>query len=86
LLVVADRADPKTLRALAHPLRWRLIDLIDSEATATATRCAEILGESVASCSCCRLRLGDTEGAVSALSRALHLGFRDLDRARADPL
>jgi hypothetical protein len=43
--------DPKKLRALAHPLRWKLIDLLDSEGTATATRCAEVLGESVASCS-----------------------------------
>ena len=43
--------DPKALRALAHPLRWQLIDLIGSETTATATRCAEVLGESVASCS-----------------------------------
>jgi predicted ArsR family transcriptional regulator len=43
--------DPKRLRALAHPLRWKLINLIDEEDTATATRCAEVLGESVASCS-----------------------------------
>src|ERR1700689_171342 len=43
--------DPKALRALAHPLRWKLIDLLGSEGTATATRCAEVLGESVASCS-----------------------------------
>ncbi len=46
-----EDADPKALRALAHPLRWKLIDLIGSETTATATRCAEVLGESVASCS-----------------------------------
>jgi hypothetical protein len=39
------------LRALAHPLRWHLIDLLGSEDTATATRCAQVLGESVASCS-----------------------------------
>ncbi len=39
------------LRALAHPLRWQLIDLIGTEVTATATRCAEVLGQSVASCS-----------------------------------
>ncbi|HUY10205.1 MAG TPA: winged helix-turn-helix domain-containing protein [Candidatus Dormibacteraeota bacterium] len=39
------------LRALAHPLRWKLIDLLGSERTATATRCAEATGESVASCS-----------------------------------
>jgi Helix-turn-helix domain len=50
-LIVSDRTDPKALRALAHPLRWKLIDLIGSETTATATRCAEVLGESVASCS-----------------------------------
>jgi hypothetical protein len=39
------------LRALAHPLRWKLMDLLGSELSATATRCAEVLGESVASCS-----------------------------------
>jgi hypothetical protein len=43
--------DPQKLRALAHPLRWKLIDLLGSELAATATRCAEVLGESVASCS-----------------------------------
>jgi len=43
--------DPKALRALAHPLRWQLLDLLGSEGTATATRCTEVLGESVASCS-----------------------------------
>lgn len=41
----------KALRALAHPLRWKLIDLVGREETATATRCADELGESVASCS-----------------------------------
>jgi hypothetical protein len=43
--------DPKRLRALAHPLRWQLLKLVGSEETATATRCAELTGESVASCS-----------------------------------
>lgn len=43
--------DPKALRALAHPLRWRLIDVVWRERSATATRCAELLGESAASCS-----------------------------------
>lgn len=42
--------DPRKLRALAHPLRWDLIDLLSSELSATATRCAEVLGQSVASC------------------------------------
>ena len=44
------KADPVALRALAHPLRWKLIDLLGGEGSATATRCAEVLGESVASC------------------------------------
>jgi hypothetical protein len=39
------------LRALAHPLRWKLLDAVFLEGTATATRCAELTGESVASCS-----------------------------------
>lgn len=43
--------DPQRLKALAHPMRWKLIRLIGSEETATATRCSEVLGESVASCS-----------------------------------
>jgi predicted transcriptional regulator len=47
----APITDAKRLKALAHPLRWKLIKLIGSEETATATRCSEILGESVASCS-----------------------------------
>jgi hypothetical protein len=43
--------DPKALRALAHPLRWKLLDVIRREGSATATRCAEEVGESVANCS-----------------------------------
>lgn len=43
--------DPRALRALAHPTRWKLIELLELESTATATRCAEYTGESVASCS-----------------------------------
>lgn len=47
----SPRTDPKALRALAHPLRWKLIDIIGAEQSATATRCAELTGESVANCS-----------------------------------
>lgn len=43
--------DPKTLRALAHPLRWKLMDVLATYGASTATKCAELLGESVASCS-----------------------------------
>jgi hypothetical protein len=42
--------DPQALRALAHPLRWKLIDVLERDGTATATRCSELTGESVASC------------------------------------
>jgi predicted ArsR family transcriptional regulator len=43
--------DPKALRAMAHPLRWRLLELINRMGTATATQCAHEVGESVANCS-----------------------------------
>ncbi len=45
-----SRASALALRALAHPLRWKLIDVLGHEGSATATRCAEVLTESVASC------------------------------------
>ncbi|MDA8296884.1 MAG: helix-turn-helix domain-containing protein [Actinomycetota bacterium] len=44
-------SEARRLRALAHPLRWRIIGLLEAEGSVTATRCAEALGESVASCS-----------------------------------
>jgi hypothetical protein len=44
------QASPQALRALAHPLRWRLLDVLETEVSATATRCAQLTGESVASC------------------------------------
>jgi hypothetical protein len=43
--------DPLALRALAHPIRWKLIDVLTSEGTVTATRCSELTGESTATCS-----------------------------------
>jgi hypothetical protein len=46
-----DITDPKALRALAHPLRWKLIEFIGREGSATATQCAQETGESVANCS-----------------------------------
>jgi hypothetical protein len=44
-------SDPKRLKALSHPLRWKLIDVLTINGSATATQCAEAVGESVASCS-----------------------------------
>ena len=43
--------DPRTLRALAHPLRVALLDLVDREGELTATRAAELTGENSANCS-----------------------------------
>lgn len=43
--------DPSRIRALAHPVRVALFDILTERTEATATECAEILGESAASCS-----------------------------------
>src|SRR5580700_3772892 len=48
---MSETNEAMRLRALAHPIRWKLIDVLGSELSATATRCAEVTGESVASCS-----------------------------------
>jgi DNA-binding transcriptional ArsR family regulator len=44
-------SDPQALRALAHPLRLELIELLGTLGTATAAECARRLGTSQASCS-----------------------------------
>jgi DNA-binding transcriptional ArsR family regulator len=43
--------DPQAIRALSHPLRLRLIEVLGTREQATATECARVTGESVASCS-----------------------------------
>jgi DNA-binding transcriptional ArsR family regulator len=43
--------DPRALRAVAHPTRLALVGLLRREGPLTATRAAELLGESPASCS-----------------------------------
>jgi DNA-binding transcriptional ArsR family regulator len=43
--------DPRALRALAHPTRLSLVGLLRREGALTATRAAELLGQSSASCS-----------------------------------
>lgn len=43
--------DPRALRAYAHPTRMTLVGLLRTEGPFTATRAAELTGESVASCS-----------------------------------
>ena len=39
------------MRALAHPLKWELMEVLLVEGAATSTRCAELVGESQANCS-----------------------------------
>jgi DNA-binding transcriptional ArsR family regulator len=43
-------SDPVTIRALTHPVRLELLDVL-RDGPATATECADATGESVASCS-----------------------------------
>lgn len=47
----ASITSPERIRALAHPLRLALLDHLGNVEDATATQCAEAVGESVASCS-----------------------------------
>jgi predicted transcriptional regulator len=42
--------DPKAIRALAHPLRWTLLEAVHDAGTLTATQASEMLGESPANC------------------------------------
>jgi DNA-binding transcriptional ArsR family regulator len=44
-------SDPKAIRALAHPVRLDLLELLVAISPATAARCGRVLGVSQASCS-----------------------------------
>jgi predicted ArsR family transcriptional regulator len=48
---VARLTDPRALRAYAHPVRLKLVALLRTEGPLTATRAAELLGESSGTCS-----------------------------------
>lgn len=43
--------DPRTMRALAHPLRLKLFELVGREVTLTSAQASELTGESTGSCS-----------------------------------
>jgi predicted ArsR family transcriptional regulator len=43
--------DASAMRALAHPLKWALMEVLLVDGPATSTRCAELVGESQANCS-----------------------------------
>ena len=48
---VTRLADPRALRAYAHPVRMALVGLLRTEGPLTATRAGELLGESSGTCS-----------------------------------
>jgi hypothetical protein len=48
---VTKLTDPRALRAYAHPIRMKLVGLLRTEGPLTATRAAELLGESSGTCS-----------------------------------
>ena len=48
---VTRLTDPRALRAYAHPVRMALVGLLRTEGPLTATRAAELLGESSGTCS-----------------------------------
>lgn len=48
---IARLTDPRALRAYTHPIRLALIGLLRAEGPLTATRAAELLGESSGTCS-----------------------------------
>lgn len=45
------RSGPERIRALAHPVRLQILDLLDRGGEATATECARAIGQTVANCS-----------------------------------
>lgn len=60
--------DPERIRALAHPVRLELLDLLRDVDEATATECAARVGESVASCSF-HLRILEKYGFIERAGR-----------------
>jgi DNA-binding transcriptional ArsR family regulator len=46
-----ELTDPKVMRALAHPARTAILNFLHEEGSATATECAEVVGESPSACS-----------------------------------
>lgn len=61
-------SDPERIRALAHPVRLELLDLLRDVEEATATECAARVGESVASCSF-HLRILEKYGYIERAER-----------------
>ena len=62
-LPVRDVKDPRVLRAMAHPLRLRILEAVAFSGPATATEVAELVGESP---SAYRARSHDEGAAIPA--------------------
>ena len=60
--------DPERIRALAHPIRLRLLDVLTDRTEATASECAALIGESPASCSF-HLRMLEKYGFIERAER-----------------
>jgi DNA-binding transcriptional ArsR family regulator len=48
---VLELTDPRAMRALAHPVRLGILELLHAEETATASECSRAVGESPQACS-----------------------------------
>ena len=75
-------SDPQSVRALAHPLRLQLMDILGMEPDLTATQCAERTGESVASCSFHLRMLAKYGYVVPAPPRGREKPWRRVTRSR----
>src|SRR3954465_3146433 len=80
-------ADPKAMRAMAHPVRLALMEALNDAGTLTATEAAERVGESPSNCSFHLRQLakyGFVEEAPGGTGRqrpwrAVHTGMRFTD-------
>jgi len=75
-------SDPARIRALAHPVRLDLLALLDERGEATATQCAEQLGETVANCSFHLRTLAKAGFIEPAPSRGREKPWRPTSRGR----
>ncbi|MDQ2623928.1 MAG: helix-turn-helix domain-containing protein [Actinomycetota bacterium] len=75
-------SDPERIRALAHPLRLAIIDVVQDLGEATASECAERLGQTVANCSF-HLRVLERAGFIErAEQRGREKPWRSASRRR----
>jgi DNA-binding MarR family transcriptional regulator len=82
--------DASAMRALAHPLKWTLMDVLLTEGSATSTRCAEVTGESQANCSfhlrqLARYGLVEEAPSTSKKERPWRLTTVEQSRSRVQP-